>query len=95
MTNDGGPGQDYLDFGYFAPIVVFLKFLIFAWIYAGARRLDPLCVCLFPAFFAAAITYTQSNVLYGVGTGMPVVVACLLVPLAKWYGKRTDALRTA
>jgi hypothetical protein len=83
MTNGGGPTQDYQDFGLLAPLMLFLKFFVFARIYLGARRLDPLCVALLPSFFAAAIVYTQENMLYEVGSGMPVLMICVLIPIIR------------
>ncbi len=85
MTNAGGPTEDFIDFGILFPVILFLKFFLFARIYVGARRLDPLCAALFPAFFTSAIVYTQENMLYEVAVGMPVLIMCLLVP---WFRHR-------
>jgi hypothetical protein len=87
MTNPGGPTEDFIDFGFLFPAVLFLKFFVFARVYAGARRFDPLCVALYPSFLAAALDYSQVNMLYEVAGGMPVVLALVLVPLARWVDR--------
>lgn len=88
MTNLGGPTEDYVDFGWLMPAVLFLKFFIFARVYVAARRFDPLCMALLPALFAAAIVYTQLNILYQVEGGMPAVAACIIIPVFRYIAAR-------
>jgi hypothetical protein len=83
MTNVGGPAQDYLDFGILFPFVLFLKFFVFARIYAAARQLDMLSICLLPSFFGSAITYTQDNMLYEVSSLAPVLLVLAVFPCLK------------